>query len=65
MAKRKLRIVKSAGGTPLQGICERCNLVFTATRDEKGFVSDKSEVRDYLTSIHASLRTPANLLRES
>jgi hypothetical protein len=46
MPKRNLRIIKSSGGTPIQGVCEHCNMVFSATRNDAGFVSDKDEVRD-------------------
>ena len=36
MQKRKLRIVKEAGGIPLLGICERCNLQFPADPHKLG-----------------------------
>lgn len=45
MPKRNLRIVKSAGGVPLLGVCESCNQTFTAAAHPLGEAS-KTDVRD-------------------
>jgi hypothetical protein len=44
MPRRDLKIVKSAGGTTLMGICEYCNRTFKVAADEMGAAS-KTEVR--------------------
>ena len=45
--KRNLRIVKSAGGVPLVGVCEYCNQTFTAAAHPLGEASKTDvDVRD-------------------
>ncbi|HXM21063.1 MAG TPA: hypothetical protein VN948_07355 [Terriglobales bacterium] len=45
MQKRKLRIVKEAGGVPPLGICERCNAQFAADPHLLGNAKDSIQSR--------------------